>query len=115
MRTTMIVVLASLAIFSNRVCAQAVANAQMHGIVTDTSGALIPNAQIKATQTETGQVRNTVTGVDGGYVLPNLAVGPYTVEATAPGFKSYVQSGITLQVGNNVQVNVELQVGAISQ
>jgi len=95
--------------------AQAVANAEIRGLITDVSGAVVPGAQVKATQTETGRVRSTVSGTDGSYVLPNLAVGPYKLEVTAPAFSNYVQSGILLQVGNNVQINVALQVGTISQ
>src|ERR1700756_134079 len=95
--------------------AQAVANAQIHGVVTDASGALVPAAHIKATQADTGQTRSTVTGTDGAYVLPNLAVGPYSLEVSADGFRNYVQSGIILQVANNVQINVALQVGAVTQ
>ena len=95
--------------------AQAVANAQIHGVVTDATGAVVPGAQVKATQTETGQVRTTVSDTDGSYVLPNLPVGPYTLEVTSQAFGNYVQSGIVLQVGNNVQVNVTLQVGAVTQ
>ena len=94
---------------------QAVANAEIRGAVTDVSGAGVPGAQIKATQTETGRVRSTISGADGSYVLPNLAVGPYKLEVSAPAFSTYVQSGILLQVGNNVQINVALQVGSISQ
>src|SRR5436309_7497426 len=93
--------------------AQAVANAQIHGVVTDASGAAVPSAQIKATQTETGQIRATASGADGSYVLLNLAVGPYKLEVGSPSFSSYVQSGIILQVGTNVQINVALQVGAV--
>jgi Carboxypeptidase regulatory-like domain len=95
--------------------AQAVANATIHGVVSDPTGAFIPLAQIKATQTDTGQVLSTISGSDGSYVLPNLPVGPYSVEATAQGFSGYLQSGIVLQVGNNVQVNITLQLGAVSQ
>src|SRR5437867_599699 len=79
--------------------AQAVANAAIHGVVSDPSGAFVPLAQIKAKQTDTGQVLSTVTGSDGSYLLPNLPVGPYSVEATAQGFNGYLQSGIVLQVG----------------
>ena len=95
--------------------AQAVANATIHGDVSDASGAAIPNAQVKVLQTATGQVSTTVSGTDGAYVLPNLPVGPYRLEVTAPSFSTYVQSGITLQVGNNVQINVALQLGAVTQ
>jgi hypothetical protein len=75
----------------------------------------VPNAQVKATQTATGQVSNTVTATDGSYVLPNVPVGPYRFEVSAVAFSNYVQSGITLQVGNNVLINVTLQVGGVSQ
>jgi hypothetical protein len=95
--------------------AQAVANAQIHGVITDSSGAVVPGARVKATQTETGQVRNTPSDSDGSYILSGLAVGPYTLEVTSRAFRNYVQSGIVLQVGNNVQVNVALEVGAVSQ
>jgi hypothetical protein len=94
---------------------QAVSNAQIQGLVTDATGASVPGVAVKATQTDTGQVRSTVSNTDGSYVLPNLAVGPYKLEAGANGFKTYVQSGLILQVGNNVQINISLQLGAVSQ
>ena len=100
---------------SGRLTAQAVANATIHGEVTDATGAFVPNAQVKAIQTDTAQALNTVTDSNGSYVLPNLPVGPYRLEVGAPAFSTYVQSGIILQVGNNVQINVALQVGAVTQ
>src|ERR1035437_4620787 len=99
----------------SRLIAQAVANATIHGVVTDASGAVVPNAQVKATQTDMGKVLSTSTDSDGSYVLPNLQVGPYRLEVGAPAFSNHVQSGIILQVGNNVQINVTLQVGAVTQ
>ncbi|MBZ5619414.1 MAG: carboxypeptidase-like regulatory domain-containing protein [Acidobacteriia bacterium] len=99
----------------HRLMAQAVSNATIHGVVTDATGAVVPNAQVKATQTDTGQTMTTTTDSDGSYVLPNLPVGPYRLEAGAPAFSNYVQSGIVLQVGTNVQINVTLQVGAVTQ
>jgi Carboxypeptidase regulatory-like domain len=95
--------------------AQSVANAEIHGSVSDQSGALVTGATVKATQTETGQNVSTVTGTDGSYVLTNLPVGPYRLEVSSTAFSTYTQSGIILQVGNNVQVNVVLQVGAVTQ
>jgi Carboxypeptidase regulatory-like domain len=62
---------------SGRLAAQAVANATIHGEITDATGAFVPNAQVKAIQTDTGQTVNTVTDSTGSYVLPNLPVGPY--------------------------------------
>jgi hypothetical protein len=95
--------------------AQAVANAEIHGIVQDASGAVVSGAQVKATQIETGYSQTTVSGGDGIYALPNLPVGSYKIDVVGQAFKSYTQSGIVLQVGNNVQVNIALQVGSVSE
>src|SRR6266478_5584497 len=91
--------------------AQSVVGAQISGVVTDPSGAVIPSAQVKATQTESGQTRTTASSSNGAYSLPNLPVGPYRLEVTNQGFERYVQSGIILTVGNEVHVNVNLRVG----
>src|SRR5436305_3650348 len=66
--------------------AQAVANAQIQGVISDATGAAVPGAQVKATQTDTARVATTVSGADGSYVLPNLPVGPYRLEVTSPAF-----------------------------
>src|SRR6266571_2137867 len=95
--------------------AQAVSTAQITGTVKDQSGAVLPGAEIKATQTATGAVRTAVSAEDGGYVLTNLAIGPYTVEVSLPGFRTYVQAGIVLQVGSNPAVNAVLQVGQVTE
>jgi len=94
---------------------QAVAVAEVHGEVSDISGAAVPSAQIKITQAETQYARNTTAASDGAFSFPNLPVGPYTLEVTAEGFKTHVQSGIILQVGSGVQVNVILQVGSVTE
>jgi hypothetical protein len=111
-----VLVSAGLGLFSVRpLNAQAVASAEIHGVITDPSGAVIAGAQIKATQSDTGGIRTTVSNTDGSYVLPNLPVGPYGVEVVSPSFGSYVQSGIILQVGNSVQINISLQLKTVSQ
>ena len=94
---------------------QAVANAQISGEVVDATGAAVPGAKIRATQTDTGQERTTVTGSAGAYVLPNLPVGPYKIEVEAGGFAAYLQTGIRLEVSNAISVNVTLRVGDVKQ
>ena len=94
---------------------QAVANAQLSGVVVDSSGAAVPGAKVIAQQTDTQQQRSTLSGSDGSYVLPNLPVGPYQLEVQASGFTSYVQRGIRLEVSNQLTVNVTLQVGEVKQ
>src|SRR2546425_1875648 len=91
------------------------ATAQISGTVKDPSGAVLPGAEITATQTETGIARMTVSNETGGYVLPNLPIGPYKLEASLPGFRTFVQTGIVLQVNSNPVVNVTLDVGQITE
>ena len=79
--------------------AQTVAIAQISGVVTDESGAALPGVEVTVTQTSTGLTRFVITGTGGEYVLPNLPVGPYKLEAKLQGFSTFEQTGITLQVG----------------
>lgn len=95
--------------------AQAVANAQITGQVTDSTGAAIVGATVKMIETEKGVSHDTITGTDGRYTLPNLPVGPYRLEVSMSGFKTYVQTGVVLQVGNSPEINVKLQVGEVSE
>jgi hypothetical protein len=95
--------------------AQAVAGAQVSGQVTDASGAAIPGAQVTMTQSETQYTRTASTGTLGSYTLPNLPVGPYILTVSANGFKRFERKDIDLQVGNNVQINAKLDIGAVSE
>ena len=88
---------------------------QIDGNVRDASGLGIPGAAIKATQTQTGVVRTASSGPDGGYVLPNLPVGPWLLEVTKEGFSKYVQSGIVLQVDTTPTIDVSMKVGAVNE
>src|SRR5438552_5205490 len=87
---------------------QAVAIAQVSGVVTDQSGSAVPNAQVRMTEVDKALPHTTVSDSGGQYALPNLPVGPYRLEVEAPGFKNYTQTGIVLQVGNNITLNVVL-------
>ena len=91
------------------------ATAQMHGVVSDPSGAAIPAAMVKATQTDTGISRTVTTEADGSYVIPNLPLGPYQVEVNKVGFSTAVQMGIVLQVGSNPAIPITLKVGAVTE
>src|SRR5207245_764899 len=91
------------------------ATAQISGTVKDPSGAVLPGVDITVTQTDTGIARNAVTNETGSYVLPNLAVGPYKLEAALPGFRTVLQTGIVLQVNGSPVVNPVLEVGQVSE
>ena len=85
------------------------------GKVSDTSGGVLPGAEVTATQTDTGLKRSTVSEANGSYTLPNLPVGPYRLEVNLPGFKSYVRTGLVLQVNDAPVVNMELAIGAVEE
>ena len=91
------------------------ATAQISGTAKDQTGAVLPGVEVTATQTETGIARNTVTNETGSYVLPNLSLGSYRLEAALPGFRTFVQTGIVLQVNSNPVINVILEVGQVSE
>jgi hypothetical protein len=85
--------------------------AQITGTIRDATGAVLPGAEVTATQTETGIARSTVSNETGAYVLPNLPIGPYKLEAGLPGFRTFVQTGIVLDVNSNPVINISLEVG----
>ena len=94
---------------------QAVAVGSVSGTVTDQSGSIVPGASVRMTETDKGTVHTAPTGVDGRYTFNNLPAGPYRLEVQASGFKNYSQTGIILQVAENVTQNVALQVGSLTE
>src|SRR5262249_55602393 len=95
--------------------AWAQATAQISGAARDQSGAVLPGVEVTATQTQTGISRSAITNETGAYILPNLALGSYRLEATLPGFRTFVQTGINLQVDSNPVINVVLEVGQVTE
>lgn len=90
--------------------------AALHGTIVDTSGSVIPNATVTVLNTSTGISTVRTTNASGYYIFTQLQVGgPYTVTVSATGFQNFVQSGLTLNVNDNREVNAKLQVGATAQ
>src|SRR6185369_11786100 len=89
--------------------------AQINGTVRDQTGAVLPGVEVTVTQNDTGITRNAVTNETGSYVLSNLPIGPYRLEAALPGFRTYAQTGIVLQVNSSPVVNPVLEVGQVSE
>ena len=85
------------------------------GRVTDPSGAVVPNAQITVTQTETNVESVSETNSDGLFRVPSLINGPYRVTIVASGFKRQVREGLALRIGENLNVEIKLEVGAVSE
>ena len=91
------------------------ATAELNGRITDSSGAVLPGATVTVTQTATGLIRSAVSDGSGSYLLSNLPTGPYRLEVSLQGFRSYVQTGIVLQVGATPTINAVLALGAVEE
>src|SRR6266478_1556315 len=88
-----------------------VAGGTITGTVVDSSGRVIPNANVSITNLATGINRTVTTNEDGLYIAPNLLPASYELTFTAPGFKTDVRTGIELTVGATVTSNTTMQVG----
>ncbi len=85
------------------------------GNVTDPTGAGVPNAVVKVTQTETNENREVRTNESGQYTLSTLPAGPYTVSITKEGFRGFAAQNIVVRLNTVVRVDATLQVGQVSE
>jgi hypothetical protein len=88
--------------------------ATITGTVTDSTGAVVADVAITATNTGTNVPTKTVSNHDGIYVVPNLVPGPYSVEFKKDGFETLLRAGITLNSTEVARIDTVLQVGATS-
>ncbi len=84
------------------------------GAVKDPQGAGIGGAAVAATQTDTGAKFRTVSEPDGQFTLPFLPPGAYSVNVSAPGFKSYDRTGVQVSSNERVPLDVTLELGQTS-
>lgn len=92
-----------------------VSTASLNGTISDSSGAVVPEAQVVVTQTGTNFRAEMQSGPSGSFAFPALPVGPYSLEVTKSGFEKYIRSGIVLTVGQAATVQVNLAVGSTTQ
>ena len=85
------------------------------GLVTDSTGAVVPGAAVEARNLDTGGESKTTTSATGNYSLPGLRVGHYRVDVSQPGFKAWSRADITLSSADNVRADAVLQVGQTSE
>ena len=85
------------------------------GTVTDSSGAVVADAKITVSNVATNVSRTLITNQAGEYAAPDLDPGTYAVSAEAPGFKKTRSNSVILEVARDVQVNLRLQPGAVSE
>jgi hypothetical protein len=90
-------------------------NATILGVVKDSSGAVIPQAKVTVTNTDTNEKRTLVSGADGSFRFPALPAGHYSVTFEKEGFQTQAQTGLDLQVTQDMVLSPSLQVGSSIQ
>jgi hypothetical protein len=110
----MLGILSLLCLLSSFVVAQTTMGT-ITGLVTDSSQAVIPGANVIARNTATGAEARTTTSSTGNYVLPSLPIGSYEVTVSATGFKSWTRSGIRLSSADNIRIDAVLDVGQVTE
>ena len=81
------------------------------GLVTDSTGAVIPGANVTAKRVANGDVRTTTTNETGNYVFPLPDIGEYEITCSVSGFKTELMHGIVLRLQEKARLNFQLQVG----
>src|SRR5690348_15286294 len=97
------------------ISAQVAITGKITGVVTDSSGAAVPNATVTVRSSALMTPRTTTTAADGGYLFDLLSPGTYEVTVTASGFQSVNETGIVITAGFTATVNSKLQVGQVTQ
>ncbi|HQR37112.1 MAG TPA: TonB-dependent receptor [Blastocatellia bacterium] len=103
-----------LAFGATSVAAQS-SKATIVGTVRDAQDAVIPGAKVTVTNVATNQVREVETNSEGDYIAPDLQIGTYKVEASAPNFSNGAVDNIILQVGDRLQIDVTLPAAGASE
>jgi hypothetical protein len=85
------------------------------GTVRDASGAAVPQATVTVRNTQTGAVRVLTTGTDGRFAAPSEAVGEYSVRVVRAGFQTQQQNGLSLVVGQSIDLTIRLGLSAVQQ
>ncbi len=114
MRLSRIVALCALVVALDTT-AWAQGTAQISGLVRDDTGAVLPGVTVTVTHADTAFTRTVVTNEAGAYAMPNLPTGPYRLEASLQGFRTFARTGLVLQVGAAPVLNVELMIGGLEE
>ncbi|HLZ51909.1 MAG TPA: TonB-dependent receptor [Candidatus Acidoferrum sp.] len=97
------------------ISAQVAITGKITGVVTDSSGAAVPNATVTVKSSALMTPRTTNTSADGGYLFDLLSPGTYEVTVTASGFQTVNETGIVITAGFTATINSKLQVGQVTQ
>ncbi len=107
--------LSALLVCAAAIPAMAQSTSSLNGVVTDATGATVPNAKVTATNHATGVASTTQTDSTGAYLFPSLPIGVYRLEVTATGFQKAVVTDLDLPVATSVTRNIQLKIGEASE
>lgn len=85
------------------------------GIVTDPSGAVVPQAKVTVSNAEKGFTRTVTSNSQGEFGIPRAPIGDYQISVESPGFQKLVRTGVTLAVGQTIRVDLQMTVGEVTQ
>lgn len=115
MRKSVYVVLMTLMLAAVQPSVGQTSLATITGTVTDPQGSGIPNVKITVTNVATNLTYTRNSSEDGTYLIPQLPIGQYTLEATVTGFKTFQQSGINLEVAQRLRLDIRMDIGNVSE
>ncbi|MCL2661419.1 MAG: carboxypeptidase-like regulatory domain-containing protein, partial [Acidobacteriaceae bacterium] len=87
----------------------------LSGAVNDATGAKVVGAKVTAVAAATKFTTSVTTGADGNWLIPSLQPDTYTITVAAEGFKKEVRTGVVVSAGQNIQADVVLAAGAVTE
>ena len=109
-----LVVLAA-AVFAALVSPAFAQQGQINGVITDSSGGVVPGVTVTAVETQTGLSRETMSGANGRYAFPSMRPTIYEITATLTGFRTVKRTGIELAASQAATINITLELGELSE
>src|SRR5947208_2277013 len=85
------------------------------GTITDQSDAVVPKAEVTATNVATNQTYHNIADDQGRYSIPNVLPGTYAVKVTATGFRTLLQNDVNISINNVTRTDLKLAVGQVSE
>jgi len=115
LRKTTIILFLFLFVLSLTTVAQVRSSSEIHGVVKDPSGAVVPGADVELSDNATGLKQKAVSAADGGFQFMNLAFGKYQLKVSLPGFQTAVINDVIIETGRSTDLTVKLEVGRPSE
>ena len=88
---------------------------ELSGVIRDESGGVLPGATVTASHADSGLTVERVTDIEGRFFMSSLPIGQWEVAVSMPGFRRYVQTGIVVDIGRNLELHYTLELGQVTE